>query len=202
MKKNLQNLLKILVISQFMLACGSSMDKNLKQTNSKNIIQQKINDSISIINEQKIQIGIITNKFYSSLELTAEQNEKISQGGEVTFSLVQFNSYIDENSIFSKKRISNLTGAYHENYNINLINIDSLLIKNNIYEVFTTVKYNINEVGSFQNKEKIIFNITKGKFILNKWEDVKVEKMKIAEYDGLENFKKSDFYKIIGSVNK
>ena len=104
MKKNLQNLLKILVISQFMLACGSNMDKNLKQTNSKNIIQQKINDSISIINEQKIQIGIITNKFYSSLELTSEQNEKISQGGEVTFSLVQFNSYIDENYKLNKYR--------------------------------------------------------------------------------------------------
>ena len=32
--------------------------------------------------------------------------------------------------------------------------------------------------------------------------DLKVKKMVVAEYEGLENFKEVDFYKMLGSLNK
>jgi hypothetical protein len=52
------------------------------------------------------------------------------------------------------------------------------------------------------NIEKLTIVKEDNKFIVRRWEDVRVETMEIAEYEGLENYSKNDFYRQIGSVNK
>jgi hypothetical protein len=171
-------------------------------------IEQAKKDSIISVEKAKkdsIAEAIVKEfalNFYSSLELTAELNQKQYEEGGVKFNLNKFNTYTDKNSIYSKKRLFNLTGDYHERYNIKLISVDSQKINENIIELITTVEYSIFELGNFQNEEKLIINMNQGNLILNKWEDIKIKKMEVAEYDGLENFKEIDFYKILGSVNK
>ena len=153
-------------------------------------------------NSDDIITSEFVSKLYSSLELTPELNKKNQAEGGVKFNLNEFNSCIEVNSIYSKNRISNLTGDYHDRYNIKLLYVDSVKSNKNIIEIITTVEYEIYEVGRFQNEEKLIINVNKGNLTLNKWEDVKVKKMEVAEYEGLENFKEVDFYNMLGSVNK
>ncbi len=167
---------------------------SLKKAQPKNI--EEINKPDEIITFEFVK------KFYSSLELTPELNQKQYSEGGVKFNMNKFNSCIDINSIYSKKRVSNLTGDYHDRYSIKLLNFGSLKLNKNVIELITIVEYQIYEVGTFQNEEKLIININQGNLTLNKWEDLKVEKMLVAEYEGLENFKEVDFYKILGSLNK
>ena len=167
---------------------------SLKKVQSKNI--EEINNADEIITSEFVK------KFYSSLELTPELNKKHYIEGGVKFNMNKFNSCIDINSIYSKKRISNLTGDYHDAYNIKLLNFDSLRLNNNIIELIAIVEYQVYEVGTFQNEEKLIININQGNLTLKKWVDLKVKKMVVAEYEGLENFKEVDFYKMLGSLNK
>lgn len=167
---------------------------SFKKVQLKNI--EEINNPDEMITSEFVK------KFYSSLELTPELNQKQYIEGGVKFNMNKFNSCIDINSIYSKKRISNLTGDYHDAYNIKLLSFDSLRLNKNIIELITIVEYQIYEVGTFQNEEKLIININQGNLTLNKWVDLKVKKMVVSEYEGLENFKEVDFYKILGSLNK
>jgi hypothetical protein len=63
----------------------------------------------------------LINNFYSSLELSAALNQKQYEVGGVKFDVSKFNSHIDNSSKYPKLRISNLTGDYHDRYNINLL---------------------------------------------------------------------------------
>ena len=83
-----------------------------------------------------------------------------------------------------------------------MVSIDLIESDNNNIEVTTTVEYSVSELGTFLNEENLSININQGNLIINKWEDRKVKKMEVAEYEGLENFNKKAFYKTIGSVNK
>ncbi len=167
---------------------------SLKKAQLKNI--EEINNPDEIITFEFVK------KFYSSLELAPELNQKHYSEGGVKFNMNKFNSCIDINSIYSKRRISNLTGDYHDRYGIKLLNFGSFKLNKNIIELITIVEYQIYEVGTFQNEEKLIININQGNLTLNKWEDLKVEKMEVFEIEGLENFKEVDFYKMLGSSNK
>ena len=95
---------------------------SLNKAQKKNI--EEINNTDEII------IFEFVKYFYSSLELTPELNQKHYEEGGVKFNMDKFNSCIDINSIYPKKRISNLTGDYHDRYSIKLLNIGSLLINN------------------------------------------------------------------------
>ncbi len=161
-------------------------------------------DSIEILKTQvdEGKIKAFVSKFYSSLELSPELNEKHYIEGGVKFNTAIINDFIDCRSIYSKERVLNLTGDYHDRYNIMLVSIDLIESDDKFIEVSTTVEYSIYELGTFQNSENLSININYGDLIINKWKDNKVKKMEVAEYEGLEKFNEKDFYKAIGSVNK
>lgn len=166
--------------------------QNSMDSITKNLQKQ---ETEKVKNDDVIIKSFVT-KIYSSLELTPELNKKNYLEGGVKFKKDAFNSCIDVNSIFSDQRISNLTGEYHDRFNIKLINIDSIKFKTNTIEVLTLVEYEIYELGRFQNEEKLIINVNQGNFKINKWEDVKINTIDI-----IEELSEIELYKIIGSMN-
>lgn len=188
----------------------------LKDNESKNIINEldskkeellKLNNgNNSLVKDSKILNNLIikgyVTRFYSSLELSPELNKKNIEVGGVKFNTDKFNSCINKLSEYPKERINKLTGEYHGMCNIELLNIDSVNIENEIINVYVTIEYQAQELGQFQNQEHLIINIIQGELKLKKWLDVRLLKMELGEYDGLENFSEVDFYKFIGSLNK
>lgn len=200
----------MLLVSLILTSCGDDSTNTNKEAEIEKGRQESTNtsnDSIAIVAAQmKIQDSIkvtdFVKTFYSALELSPSLNQKQSEEGGVQFNLNKFKSCVNNASIFSKLRISNLTGDYHDRYNIILLDIDSITENGNNKVAYTTVEYGIYELGTFQNLEKIIINSNQNRLILNKWEDIKIKKMSVAEYEGLENYNEKDFYKTIGSINK
>ena len=151
----------------------------------------------------KSDVEDFVRKFYSSLELSKEMNERAYNEGDVKFNTSEFYSCVNSKSIFSKKRLENLTGdSYHYYYDIYLESIIEIQEKSGSFEVLTAVEYVMYETGAVINIEKLTIDIEDNKFIVRRWEDVRVKTMEIAEYEGLENYSKNDFYRNIGSVNK
>jgi hypothetical protein len=197
--------LGLLVMAGFMQSCE---DKPKSQKNKKASSQDTT--SISFKEKPKIvhrygtkPIELFIEKFYNSLELSQELSRKNYLEGNVKFPLNSFNSCITKNSIYSKDRISILTGPYHDRVHIELIQIDSVKEAKGFLEVYTNVMYGIYETGSFENLEKLIVRKTNDKFSVERWEDCKLKKMHMpnAESYGLKNFAEHDFYKIVGSIN-
>lgn len=149
-------------------------------------------------------IELFMEKFYTSLELSPEQNRKNYLEGGVDFPLGSFYSCMSKNAKYSKKRVSKLTDEYHDRYHIELIQIDSVKENNDIIEVYTNVMYGIYETGSFENLEKLIVRKNESTFKVERWEDIKVKKMHMpnAQFYGLQNFSERDFYFMLGSLNK
>jgi hypothetical protein len=196
----------ILIVAGFMQSCE---DKPKRRQNQKASNQDT--SAISLKEKPKIvhrygtkPIELFIEKFYTSLELSPELSRKNYLKGGVKFPLDSFNSCITKNSIYSKDRISILTGPYHDRVHIELIQIDSVKEAKGILEVYTHVMYGIYETGSFENLEKLIIRKTNDKFAVERWEDYKLKKMHMpnAESYGLQNFTERDFYKIVGSINK
>ena len=151
----------------------------------------------------KSDVENFVRKFYSSLELSKEMNERAYNEGDVKFNTSEFYSCVNSKSIFSKKRLENLTGdSYHYYYDVYLESIIEIQEKSGSFEVLTAVEYGIYETGTIMNIEKLTIDIEDNKFIVRRWEDVRVETMEIAGYDGLEDYSKNRFYRDIGSVNK
>ena len=186
-----------LIIASCNIGTKEVKEADIVQDHSHN---ENSNDPLNQINVEETKIFV--SKFYASLELSTELNQKNYEEGGVKFNINIFNGFIDKGSIYSKERVSNLTGDYHDRYSIKLVSIDLIESDNNTIEVSTTVEYSVSELGIFLNEEKLSININQGNMIINKWEDRKVKKMEVAKYEGLENFNEKDFYKIIGSVNK
>ena len=190
------------------LALKDNESKNLmNELNSKKEELLKLNNgNNSLANDSKILNELIikgyVKKFYSSLELSPELNKKNIEVGGVKFSTDKFNSCVNKLSEYSKERINKLTGEYHGMCNIELLTIDSVYIENDIVNVLSTIEYQVQELGGFQNQEHLIITIVQGELKLKKWLDVRLFKMELGEYDGLENFGEADFYKFIGSLNK
>jgi hypothetical protein len=200
----------MILASVILTSCGGDSANTNKEAEIEKGRQESTNtsnDSIAVVAAQmkshdSIKVTDFVKTFYSALELSPSLNQKQYEEGGVQFNLNQFKSCVDNKSIFSKLRISNLTGDYHARYNIILLGIDSITENGNNKVAYTTVKYEIYELGTFQNLEKIIINSNQNRLILNKWEDIKLKKMSVAEYEGLENYHEKDFYKTIGSINK
>ena len=186
-----------LIIASCNIGTKEVKEADIVQDHSHN---ENSNDQLNQINVEETKIFV--SKFYTSLELSTELNQKNYEEGGVKFNINIFNGFIDKGSIYSKERVSNLTGDYHDRYSIKLVSIDLIESDNNTIEVSTTVEYSVSELGIFLNEEKLSININQGNMIINKWEDRKVKKMEVAKYEGLENFNEKDFYKTIGSVNK
>jgi len=149
-------------------------------------------------------IELFMEKFYSSLELSPEQNRKNYLEGGVNFPLETFYSCLSKQAKYSKKRVSRLTEEYHDRYHIELIQIDSVKENNDIIEVYTNVMYGIYETGSFENLEKLTVKKIDGAFKVERWEDIKLKQkhMPNAQFYKLQNFSERDFYFMVGSVNK
>jgi len=200
----------MLVASVTLTSCGGNSTNTNKKAEIEKERQESTNtsnDSIAVVAAQiriqdSINVTDFVKTFYSALELSPSLNQKQYEEGGVQFNLNQFKSCVDNKSIFSKLRVSNLTGDYHDRYNIILLDIDSITDNGNQKVAYTTVEYGIYELGTFQNLEKLIINSNQNHLILNKWEDIKIKKMSVAEYEGLENYSEKDFYKTIGSINK
>ncbi len=150
----------------------------------------------------KESIKKFISKFYASLELTPELNEKQYNDGDVKFNLDSFNSCIDVHSIYSKDRVSNLTGDYHDHYNIKLIDINSIRSFNDKIYANTTVEYQIYELGTILVNEQLCLKLINSKPVLNSWLDLNVIKMSLSGYANLDKFKDSDFYQTMKSINK
>jgi hypothetical protein len=198
--------LGLLVIAGFIQSCE---DKPKSRTNKKAINQDSTGTSLKekpkIVHRYGTKpIELFIEKFYTSLELSPELSRKNYLKGGVKFPLDSFNSCITKNSIYSKDRISILTGTYHDRVHIELIQIDSVKEAKGVLEVYTHVMYGIYETGSFENLEKLIVRKNNDKFSVERWEDCKLKKMHMpnAESYGLQNFTERDFYNIVGSINK
>ena len=198
--------LGLLVIAGFIQSCE---DKPKSRTNKKAINQDStgtwLKEKPKIVHRYGTKpIELFIEKFYTSLELSPELSRKNYLKGGVKFPLDSFNSCITKNSIYSKDRISILTGTYHDRVHIELIQIDSVKEAKGVLEVYTHVMYGIYETGSFENLEKLIVRKNNDKFSVERWEDCKLKKMHMpnAESYGLQNFTERDFYNIVGSINK
>jgi hypothetical protein len=198
--------LGLLVIAGFIQSCE---DKPKSRTNKKAINHDSTGTSLKekpkIVHRYGTKpIELFIEKFYTSLELSPELSRKNYLKGGVKFPLDSFNSCITKNSIYSKDRISILTGTYHDRVHIELIQIDSVKEAKGVLEVYTHVMYGIYETGSFENLEKLIVRKNNDKFAVERWEDCKLKKMHMpnAESYGLQNFTERDFYNIVGSINK
>ena len=137
-------------------------------------------------------------QFYSSLELSYELNQRHYIEGNVDFDTSIFNSFLTKNSLYSKVRVSNLTGEYHDRYNVKLVSIDLINLDSEI-EIISTVEYGIYECGTFKNLEKLVFNYYQNELKLIKWEDLGVKDYE-SSYGCIESI--DDFYKYLGSLNK
>jgi len=196
MKKVMTIFGAILFTSVIVTSCGGGSSNTNKEAEIEKARQDSTNtsnDSIALVAEQRriqdsIKVTDFVKTFYSSLELSTALNQKQYEEGGVQFNLNQFKSCVDNKSIFSKLRISNLTGDYHDRYNIKLLSIDSIKENSNYTEAFTTVEYGIYELGTFQNIEKIIINFNQDRLTLNKWNDIKIKKMLVSEYEGLGDY--------------
>ena len=192
-----------------LFGCGTSSEDaaphDQRNGESDTIAQSALNDDSvrdgSQIDRDSIRVADFVERMYSSLELSPELNERQDREGGVIFNLSGFKSCLNRESIYSKDRIENLSGDYHERYNIDLVRIESIAQKGDFVEVIANVEYEIYEFGGFINTERLLVNLTAEGCTLQRWEDVKLKELRDAGY-GDEALTESDFYRVLGSVNK
>jgi hypothetical protein len=204
-KKSLVLLTIILSAAFVVFFCFSSDDRVEQQTVPVNVPTpapaMAPDEPVEVTFNQK-EIEEFVRKFYSTLELTDEMNQRAYESDEFSFSTRAFYNCVNSKSVFSKKRLKNLTGEFHYYYDIYLKSINSVQEEPGSFVVYTTVNYGIYETGNIENIEKLRITAFEDKLIVSNWEDVNVKNMAIAEYEGLENYNEQEFYKNIGSVNK
>ena len=157
-----------------------------------------INFNETELEEKYADIFMLVKKFYSSLELSDEENQKHYVEGNVIFDTSDFEKIIDDNCQYSKERVENLTSDYHSYIWIGFKNILSVKKNKEFTDVIVKALYGIYETGSFENIELIRLKEKDGNLKVIKWSDIKVHKMFVSDYDGLEKFTEADFYKRIG----
>lgn len=151
---------------------------------------------ISCSSDTEVKALIIS--FYQSLELTKLENEEAYLADEPPFfDLTDFNELIENQAIYSSKRVENLSNEYHYLTNIYLVKILEITNKEGYAEVKTLVDYEISEMGTFQNIELIKINFNSCK--ISEWKDIELNSMDLAPYEGMESFTEEDFYDWIGS---
>ena len=144
------------------------------------------------------------NYFYSSLELSEEDNQKHYLDGNVKFDLGGFYEITDSGATYSRERVGKLSGEYHDRYHIEFGGIDSHTVRSGRIIVTSKAVYSMYEMGTFVNLESFVLVRDENTYALKmtEWKDVKVIEMALSGYDGMENFQAADFYDSIGSVNK
>ena len=157
-----------------------------------------INFNEITLKEKYADVFEIVKKFYSSLELSDEENQKHYVEGNIIFDTSDFKKIIDDNCEYSKERVENLTSNYHSYIWIGLKNILSVKKNKEFTDVIVKTLYGIFETGSFENIELIRLKEKDGKLKVIKWSDIKLHKMFVSDYDGLDKFTEADFYKRIG----
>lgn len=188
----------LMTTKQFKDSLNITLAQNTLMNDSLNKLNLK-SDSI----QKYYPVKLFVETFYKSLELSKEENQRQYEVGNVSFSLDNFHSLIDKNSNYSKKRVNNLSDpSYHDRYYIELQNIEEIKITSDEILVKTRVLYESYGMGAFYNEELLTLKINRGLIKLYKWSDLRVYKMELSEYEGMENFSESDFYQWMGSINK
>lgn len=136
--------------------------------------------------------------FYESMELSQKEVEKLMETGDDNFPQSKINKLKSMNVFNAKQRVKNLTGIYYDRYYVELKDIDSISVNDTQIKAYTTVLYGLYETGKFYNIERIdISDKNNGELKITKWIDLKLLKMELKDYEGLENFSEKDFYKSI-----
>jgi len=204
---------KLLLILLFVaLFFGCNYIENNKSTDKLEDLSTTILDStskagdlkIDSINESQIErdnpeVIKFVKQFYSSLELSAEENQKAYVEGGVIFDLSEFTSLIHENANYNEERVNNLSGSYHSYYYIEYIGIRSITLKSDCIEVLANVLYGLYETGNFYNLELLKIINVNGSLKMMDWRDVGLYKMEKSGYEGMETYNETDFYHHIGS---
>lgn len=174
---------------------------SLKSKKTKTHSKLNMKDTLKIINEE-VEIEEFVKKIYASLELSKELNQKNYEEGGVKFDLTKFLTFLDKDALYSKERIENLSGDYHDRYYIELLSIDSIGDQGDHKNVYVTVMYWMYETGTFYNKEKLSIHKIDGAYKLFEWNDLGIIKMELSGYPGLEKYSEKDFYSEMGSINR
>jgi hypothetical protein len=172
------------------------------------------NDGTNKSGKNEYYNAVATQKYYASFGMYLNEKEIKKYDGKLIFDDSLFKSFLTSNSIYSRNRVNNLTNMNHDQFNIKLIKIDSVLLEDyteaspagygigdvdpiKAAVVYSEVEYVIRGFAKFLNKEKLVINIEKAPFVLIKWEDIEV--LTIMDETSL-NLNQNDLYKSIGSL--
>ena len=198
MKKSITVLAAIVLTSFIYASCGNAQSESGKDI-SETIVDEDSNSVEDNVKRKKVEDFVKT--FYESMELTQPEVEKLMETYDDDFLQAKIDKLSNMNAFKTKERVKNLTGMYHDRYYVELIKIDSININDNQIKAYTTVLYQLDEVGSFYNLERIdISEKSNEDFQILDWSDLKLSKMELKDYEGLEDFSEKDFYKSIDHV--
>ncbi len=198
MKKSITVLAAIVLTSFIYASCGNAQSESGKDI-SETIVDEDSNSFEDNVKRKKVEDFVKT--FYESMELTQPEVEKLMETYDDDFLQAKIDKLSNMNAFKTKERVKNLTGMYHDRYYVELIKIDSININDNQIKAYTTVLYQLDEVGSFYNLERIdISEKSNEDFQILDWSDLKLSKMELKDYEGLEDFSEKDFYKSIDHV--
>lgn len=159
-------------------------------------------DSSRISANDKLRIKNYVVSFYQSLELSKEETQKAYETG-ANFSNDTYKQFLSSAKSYNKKRVGSLTGIYHTHFYIELLGIEDIYIKDNLFCVQTLVFYSIFENGDYTNKEEVQIKEVNNALILINWFDIQPLKVNKggpdqAEAYGTENLKPADLYLSLG----
>ncbi|WP_026451565.1 hypothetical protein [Aequorivita capsosiphonis] len=173
-------------------------DSIVALTDSNNILRMKL-DSLS----RFARINHFVKTFYTSLELSDEENLRQYEEGYFKFDLENFNSLVSNNARYSKERVKNLSSdKSHNKYFIMLESIEEIKFSLNKILVKTRVMYSGDDMGLFYNEEQLTLRENKGLLKLTDWVDLDLYKMMPTIETSVENVTREDFYKWIDNVGK
>ena len=174
---------------------SNSKDLELENIELKSTIK-RLSDSIGNQKSGNEEVLKFVKDFYSSLELTKEENQRNYEYGDVKFNLSRFNSMVDGTSKYPI-RVKNLTGEYHDRYYISLEKVLSIVKVEGVFLVFTEVNYSISEMGDFINLECLEIKNNSGTLLLSVWNDVNLLEKETEEYGDYDKISSEDFYNSI-----
>ncbi len=168
-----------------------------------------LSDSIARLNDSIVKMNVkldsihsyyriiqFVKAFYSSLELSDEENLRQYEYGDVKFDLENFHSMVSKNARYSEGRVRNLSDdRNHDKYFIMLQSIEEIKFSLNKILVKTRVMYTGQRMGLFYNEEQLTLRDYKGLIKLTDWVDLDLYKMSPTIDASVENFTREDFYK-------
>ena len=144
--------------------------------------------------KEAYEIIEFVNKFYNSLELSYEENERHSSKGDVFFDKKNFLSCLSPNATYSMDRVEKLTGIGHDQTQIQLNTIRDIIIGTNDIIVLAEVHYAFNHAGYVTVLEMLNITDVNGKKVTS-WKDILILEIDMI----LEDFTEEDFYDLFKS---